>query len=199
MRDNKLLGDDVDLGKLAKEMKNYTGAEIEAVVKSANSFALNRHHNLLDFTKTFKIENPGKVEMQDFIRALEEVKPEFGVDDVKMEVYQKAPMIDWGARGRKIFSDTAKIVEEVKKNQVQLASVVLYGESGTGKTTLAVKIASKSGCPFVKFVTSEDLIGMSEIYKVNYINKCFEDAYKSKQSVVILDDLERLVEYIEIG
>lgn len=142
MRDNKLLGNDVDLGKLAKEMRNYTGAEIEAVVKSANSFALNRHHNLMDFTKTFKIENPGKVEMQDFIRALEEVKPEFGVDDVKMEVYQKAPMIDWGARGRKIFSDTAKIVEEVKKNQVQLASVVLYGESGTGKTTLAVKIAS---------------------------------------------------------
>jgi SpoVK/Ycf46/Vps4 family AAA+-type ATPase len=30
-------------------MKNYTGAEIEAVVKSANSFALNRHHNLMDF------------------------------------------------------------------------------------------------------------------------------------------------------
>ncbi len=29
--------------------------------------------------------------------------------------------------------------------------------------------------------------------------KCFEDAYKSKQSIVILDDLERIVEYVEIG
>lgn len=41
MRQNKLLADDVDLNKLAHEMRNYTGAEIEAVVKSANSFALN--------------------------------------------------------------------------------------------------------------------------------------------------------------
>lgn len=48
-------------------------------------------------------------------------------------------------------------------------------------------------------MTSEDLIGMSEMFKVNYINRCFEDAYKSKQSVVILDDLERIVEYVDIG
>lgn len=62
-----------------------------------------------------------------------------------------------------------------------------------------MKLGKESECPFVKFVTSEDLIGMSEYFKVNYINKCFEDAYKSKQSVIILDDLERLVEYVEIG
>lgn len=43
------MDDDVDLDMLAEMMKNYTGAEIEAVVKSANSFALNRHHNLMDF------------------------------------------------------------------------------------------------------------------------------------------------------
>lgn len=60
-------------------------------------------------------------------------------------------------------------------------------------------MAMKSKIPFIKFVTAEDLIGMSEMFKVNYINKSFEDAYKSKQSVIILDDLERLVEYVEIG
>lgn len=49
MRQNNLMGADVDLAKLAKELKNYTGAEIEAVVKSANSFALNRHHQLMNF------------------------------------------------------------------------------------------------------------------------------------------------------
>ncbi len=51
MRENKLLGKDVDLKALAALLKNYTGAEIEAVVISANAFALNRHHNLMDFTK----------------------------------------------------------------------------------------------------------------------------------------------------
>ena len=34
--------------------------------------------------------------------------------------------------------------------------------------------------PFVKFVSSEDLIGKSDYYKVNFIMKCFEDAQRSK-------------------
>jgi vesicle-fusing ATPase len=55
MTKNNLLGKDVDLAKIAKMLKNYTGAEIEAVVKSANSFALNRHHNLMDFSKKIVI------------------------------------------------------------------------------------------------------------------------------------------------
>lgn len=46
-----MLASDVDLKEIAKLLKNYTGAEIEAIVKSANSFALNRKHNLMDFSK----------------------------------------------------------------------------------------------------------------------------------------------------
>lgn len=37
---NDLLDADVDLDKLSAMTKNYTGAEIEAVCRSANSFAL---------------------------------------------------------------------------------------------------------------------------------------------------------------
>jgi vesicle-fusing ATPase len=40
MRDNDLLDKDVDLSLLASKTKNYTGAEIEAVCRSATSFAL---------------------------------------------------------------------------------------------------------------------------------------------------------------
>mmetsp|Transcript_10522 Transcript_10522/g.17640 ORF Transcript_10522/g.17640 Transcript_10522/m.17640 type:complete len:125 (+) Transcript_10522:1034-1408(+) len=40
MRKHELLGPDVDLEKLAQVTKNYTGAEIEAVCRSATSFAL---------------------------------------------------------------------------------------------------------------------------------------------------------------
>ena len=40
MRKNNLLAKDVDINKLATITKNYTGAEIEAVCRSANSFAL---------------------------------------------------------------------------------------------------------------------------------------------------------------
>lgn len=37
-----------------------------------------------------------------------------------------------------------------------------------------------SKVPFVKFVTSEDLIGKSDFYKVHFVMKSFEDAYRSK-------------------
>ena len=57
MSTNKLLGSDVDLDQLAKQLKNYTGAEIEAVVKSANSFSLNRHYDLMNFSKKIDISN----------------------------------------------------------------------------------------------------------------------------------------------
>lgn len=35
--------------------------------------------------------------------------------------------------------------------------------------------------------------------KASQITKVFEDAYKSPLSVVILDDVERLLEYVAIG
>ena len=63
MKNNNLIGKDVDFKKLAYLMKNYTGAEIEAVVKSANAFALNRHHDLMNFTKRVVINKPEKVDM----------------------------------------------------------------------------------------------------------------------------------------
>ena len=40
MKKNNLLGEDVNINKLAEVTKNYTGAEIEAVCRSATSFAL---------------------------------------------------------------------------------------------------------------------------------------------------------------
>jgi vesicle-fusing ATPase len=45
---NELVSDKVSLDELAKSTKNYTGAEIAGVVKSAASFSLNRANNLFD-------------------------------------------------------------------------------------------------------------------------------------------------------
>lgn len=42
-----MLGEDVDLTSLALRTKNYSGAEIEGVVRSATSYALNRHVRIL--------------------------------------------------------------------------------------------------------------------------------------------------------
>lgn len=43
MRQNNIMERDVDLVELATLTKNYSGAEISGLVKSATSFAFNRH------------------------------------------------------------------------------------------------------------------------------------------------------------
>lgn len=43
MREFNLLASDVDLKELATETKNYSGAELEGLVRAAQSTAMNRH------------------------------------------------------------------------------------------------------------------------------------------------------------
>lgn len=48
-------------------------------------------------------------------------------------------------------------------------------------------------------ITPENFVGYSEAAKVSQIVKIFEDAYKSPLSLIVLDDIERLIEFIHIG
>jgi vesicle-fusing ATPase len=48
-------------------------------------------------------------------------------------------------------------------------------------------------------ISAESMVGMSEAAKCHHIAKLFDDAYKSPLSFIILDDIERLLEYVPIG
>ena len=51
------------------------------MVKCASSHSISRTTNILEFSKELIIDEKAlKVERQDFLRALDEVKPQFGVD-----------------------------------------------------------------------------------------------------------------------
>ena len=57
MAENSFLGREVDLFALAQRCRNFSGAEIEGLVKSAASFALNRQVDLSDLSKPIDEEN----------------------------------------------------------------------------------------------------------------------------------------------
>ena len=48
-------------------------------------------------------------------------------------------------------------------------------------------------------ISPEQFVGVSEYAKIQKIVKIFDDAYKSTLSLIILDDIERLIEFINIG
>ena len=77
--------------------------------------------------------------------------------------------------------------------------MLLEGENGSGKTAMAAKIALESGFPYVKMISPEQFVGFTDFAKVQAIVKIFNDAYKSPISLIVLDDIERLIEFIHIG
>jgi len=50
-----------------------------------------------------------------------------------------------------------------------------------------------SDYPFIKLITPENMVGYSEMSKMNEITKIFNDSYKSPLSVIVIDSLERLL------
>ncbi|KAG0566790.1 hypothetical protein KC19_7G088100 [Ceratodon purpureus] len=198
MKENSFLGVDVDLETLAARTQNFSGAELEGLVKSATSFALNRQVDLEDLSKEVDEDNI-KVTMSDFIMALDEVKPAFGAAINTLEMYRVRGMLQIEALSGN-FKKGEMLIEQLKKNEdTPLITCLLRGPPNTGKTALAATIAIDSGFSFIKIVSAENMLGLQEPTKVSMIIKVFEDAYKSPLSIIILDDIERLIEYVPTG
>lgn len=51
----------------------------------------------------------------------------------------------------------------------------------------------------MKIICAERFIGVETWGKVNSMNKVFSDGYKSKDSLIVIDDIEKLIDYVEIG
>ncbi|XP_048131493.1 vesicle-fusing ATPase-like [Rhodamnia argentea] len=200
MKENSFLAPDVSLEDLAARSKNYSGAEIEGVVKSAVSYALNRQLSLDDLTKPVDEESI-KVTMDDFLNALQEIVPAFGASTDDLERCRRNGMVNCGDRHQDIYESAMLMVEQVKESEGSaLVSCLLEGPRGSGKTALAATVGIDSDFAYVKIVSTETMIGLvPESSRWAHIMKVFEDAYKSPLSMIILDDLERLLEYDPIG
>lgn len=59
-----------------------------------------------------------------------------------------------------------------------LLTCLLEGPPGAGKTALAATVGLESEYPFVKIISSDNMVGYSEQAKANQIAKVFEDAYR---------------------
>ena len=191
---------DVNILNIAKVTKNFSGAEISGLVRSATSFALNRY--VKDGTTAGIRDDVQdlKVNSHDFNNALQEVKSAFGVSEddlmrcIPNGIIHYSPFID------NILKQGHLRVQQVRDEQGSpLYSALLYGLQDSGKTALAAEIALSSGFPFIQLCSPINMIGLNEPAKVSYIQKIFEDAYKSPLSIVIIDDIERILNWSSVG
>ena len=85
-------------------------------------------------------------------------------------------------------------IEQVRSsNRTHLVSVLMYGPPGSGKTALAASIAKASEYPYIKLISPESMVGFNESAKVQYLSKVFNDSYKSPVSLIVIDNIERIL------
>lgn len=201
MRDSNYLSPKVDLKELSARTKNFSGAEIEGLIRSAISFAT---HRCVKSTNIAEVDEASLmqllVEPEDFDCALEEVIPAFGVSTEELSESCKNGIVAWGTPVARVLNDGKLFVKQVRNSdRTPLVSALLSGAAGSGKTALAAKLALDSGFPLVKMVSPERMVAYSEQARCAEITKVFEDAYKSPLSIVVVDDIERLLDYVQVG
>lgn len=200
MRNNNVMDTDVDLVELAHMTKNFSGAEIAGLVKSASSFAFSRHVKVGTMASINDDVVDMKVNRSDFHHAMDEVKPAFGVSEEELSSRIQYGVIHYSETINEILREGELFVKQVgKAESTPLFSVLLHGPTGSGKTALAARIAIDSGFPFIKLISPEDMVGFSEPAKIQHISRVFDAAYKSRTSIVVVDNIERIIDWVPIG
>jgi len=202
LRKNSKLSSDIDLKEFSELTKNFSGAEIEGLVRAALSFAMNRH---VKAGKRVEIDPDAAEKLQvcraDFMHALEnDIKPAFGVSKEEFDSYISNGIIVWGPPVTDVLEEgDLRVRQTVKSEMTPLVSILIEGPPNSGKTALAAHIAIKSKFPYLKFCTAQTMLGYSELAKCQQLKKIFEDAHKSALSCVVVDELESLLEYAPVG
>ena len=188
--------------ELSELTKNYTGAELESLIGYAAKYALSRNINIEDLNNISNKEEAYILQWTDIIRTIEnDIIPQFGnkIDD-KITQYFRNGIINYGESFDIIWKSLLRLIKQVKESTMTpILSVLLEGNKYVGKTALAVKIATLSNYPYIRIISADQFIGLHEDEKCNIIQNIFMDGYKSPLSIIILDDIERLIGYCPVG
>lgn len=196
--DMKKLAPDVDIKYLASNTKNFTGAEIEGLVNSARSYAINR-------ASVFDAKNGSLVKIDedkiivtkdDFNLALTEIIPKFGLDKSVSDQISKYGIMEYSDEFTKFYNEMKMdLLNFVVSTNDQMITYIT-GISGSGRTNLALAIGLLSSYPCIKYISGKSVVGMVDSQRASYISDCFADADKSPNSVIILDDLENIIDWV---
>ncbi|XP_045104135.1 vesicle-fusing ATPase 1-like [Portunus trituberculatus] len=201
MKEHNKLDHDVDLAEVASLTKNFSGAELEGLVKASSSSALKRYIHLGN-----KIEvDPNaidklKVTRADFIYSLEnDVKPSLGTSDEALSKFIERGIINWGAT-RELVEKGLMFVKQARSPETSnRLCLLLEGAPTAGTSAMAAYLCKNSNFPFIKVINSREMVGFMEASKCLRISKTFDDAYRSELSCIFMNDLEHLMGYSPIG
>lgn len=102
------------LGLIAEKTKNFSGAEIEGLIKAASSYALTRCVDVKDLSKP-PDESKLIVTMDDLLRGLNDVQPKFGVKTQELKAFYRNGLVPYGDNFDFLMSTMSRLVDQGKK------------------------------------------------------------------------------------
>ncbi|KAI8044624.1 vesicle-fusing ATPase 2 [Drosophila gunungcola] len=181
------IADNVCPLEMATRTKNFTEDELCELVHRAASEACAR----VSSTNGDPDGEGLQVMLEDFLNALKGLVPRFGVQRDNLE--QIMP------NGFLYYRENKKRDELIDFPIEGLFCQLIEGDPKSGLSTVAAKMALESGIPFARHISAADLMDLGESAKIHYIQNVLEDAYVSRRSCVIFDDLERILDYGALG
>lgn len=198
LKANGALDNDVNIPELASMTANYTGAEIEDVVRAAASLAFSERIDMSDLSK-IKTEN-FKIGRGHFLGAINEVRPAFGVHEEDISRYIRKGIIDYSDK----FIKDKKFVEErlgflKNSKDTNLFTFYINGPRGAGSTAFAVSSALNADFAYIKVVSGLPYAAVHDDVCALELQSIYEDACKSPYSVIVFDDIDLLVKSFQGG
>jgi len=200
------LGADVDFPQLAHRTPNFTGAEIEGVVKGGLSFALQRQisrgNDTLDADATDNdlSSSPLNLCMLDLLRALREAKPHFGAASQQWATHQRMGFVTFRPEVPALVRSLLATLDQARHGgQLPLVTVLLQGPPGAGKSAVLARLGSLAdGFTFRRHLTGQELASLGEEAACDTLVQAVQDAHQCPHSLLMLDDLEGLSQYVPL-
>lgn len=185
--DNNMLSN-INIQEIAENTENFSGAELEGLVKKSISYAINEQ---VIRKKDMITKDDIVITMRHFHKALSELTPQHGFD--KLSIKRKSDkLIILPSIQEKlgIIGNFLKYSEHLQ-NQ----SMIIYGEKGVGKTSFVNLIATSFDIPYTKIISAVNFITLSDQSKIEFLFNIVAEAELSLRSLIIIDDVEIFLDY----
>ncbi len=113
-KSNRISPEVIDrLDEISEKTKNFSGAEIEGLVKAATSYALTRCVDVKDLSKAPDEKNL-IVQFDDFQRALDDVSPKFGAKSQELKAMYRNGFVPYGDSFDILMGNMDRLIEQGK-------------------------------------------------------------------------------------
>ncbi len=189
----------VNLDELAEKTHGFVGADLKAVCREASFQALRRVLPGLentDQTLSHDFLDAVKVEQEDFLTALGEMRPSSGrafevdlsgsgwdrIAGYESEIEFLQDLVIWPIKHDRLLSG-------IGLNTV--AGLLITGPSGVGKTLMAKSLAKESGLNVIE-ITGTELLSKYMGESEKNIREMFKQARQMAPTVLVLDGVDAL-------